>query len=248
MVSSKMIQRMRILFLVLIASLCSCGRIGSQGTVRVGIDPLWSPIDFGPQTSYVNGYTEDLLLEMAQYSGMQFQLLRANGGDLLEGLRSGIYDVVLTATPPYEYHLAKYDFSENFLDLGPVLIVSYGSKKNSLSQMDGDMVGIIANDPAELILAKYPALIIRSYNSIPDLLGAVARGEIEAALLDQIPAVNFVTDLYAGVLQIASPPMTQEGIHLVGPKGGMDGMNRTLTSLRKKKTVDSLLKKWGLAS
>lgn len=232
--------------LLLAMFVVGCGG-GSQRGIRIGYDPNWYPTDFGPQTSYVNGYTEELLLEMAHYSGMRFELIKASSDDLLDGMKNGKYHAVITTLPPYEYNVARYDFSKNFLDLGPVLIVAYGSKKTDLSKMDGEMVGIITNDPAALILEKYPTLIIRSYSSIPDLLGAVARGEIQAALLDQIPAVNYVGDLYAGVLQIVGRPLSDKGIHIVGPKGALGNVNKTLEALRKKKAVDILLKKWELA-
>lgn len=235
-------------FLILALAVCcgGCGNGISGGGIRIGFDPNWYPTDFGPQTSYVNGYTEDLLLEIATYGGFRFELIQTSSDNLIEGMQQGKYHAIITTLPPYEYNVAKYDFSENFLDLGPVLIVSYGSKKNDLGKMNGDMVGILTNDPAALILEKYPTLIIRNYSSIPDLLGAVAKGEIQGALLDQIPAVNYLGDLYAGVLQIASKPMTNKGVHLVGPKGTLGRINKNLESLRKKKAIDALLKKWEL--
>lgn len=235
----------RLLVLALLAWGCSCE--SSRGGIRIGVDPLWYPVDFGPQTSYVNGYTEDLLLEMAQYSGMSFELVKASWDNLIEGMKEGQYDAIITTLPPYEHNQAKYDFSKNFLDLGPVLIVSYGSDKTDLSKMDGEMIGIIANDSSELILAKYPTVIVRNYSTIPDLLDAVAKGGIEGALLSRIPAVNFVGDLYAGVLQIVGKPLTDQGIHLVGPKGGIRSFNKNLEALLRKKTVAELQKKWELA-
>jgi ABC-type amino acid transport substrate-binding protein len=234
------------IFRFLILALAVCGCSSSAGKIRIGFDPNWYPSDFGSQTSYVNGYIQELLLEMAQYGGFRFELIQRSSDNLLEGMQQGQYQAIISTLPPYEYNLAKYDFSENFLDLGPVLIVSYGSKKNDLSKMNGEMVGILTNDPAALILEKYPTLIIRNYSSIPDLLGAVAKGEIEGALLDQIPAVNYVSDLYAGVLRIVGQPLTNKGVHLVGPKGTLGTINKNIEALRKKKAIDALLKKWGL--
>ncbi|MBU6383037.1 MAG: transporter substrate-binding domain-containing protein [Verrucomicrobia bacterium] len=237
---------MRFLRLFLLAlGFCSCG--SNPGGFRIGYDPDWYPSDFGPQTSYVNGYTAEMLLEMAHLSGMRFELVRANGGSLLEGLQAKKYDAVLTTLPPYEYNLAKYDFSENFLDLGPVLIAPLQAEKNSLEKLEGDLVGIITNDPAALILAKHPAIIIRQYPSVPALLDAVAQGEIQGALLAYIPAVNYVSDLYSGILHIVGKPLTHQGIHLVGAKGGLDAFNRNLASLRKKSVLEKLKQKWELA-
>lgn len=235
----------RLFFFAFIAIFYSCSN-SSSSSFRIGIDPSWYAEDFGPQTAYVNGYTEDLLLEMSRYSGMQFELVRTNWDDLLDGLRQKKYDALITNLPRYDYHLAKYDFSENFLELGPVLIVPTKAQKNTLEKLDNDLVGIVTNDRSEQILAKYPGIVIRSYPSIPELLDAVAKGEIEGALLGQIPALNYVSDLYADVLEISGAPLTDAGIHLVGPKGGINAFNKHLISLRKKKILEKLQEKWAL--
>lgn len=237
---------MRAFLLLLLSLLVGCGG-GSQKLLRVGIDPTWYPIDFGSQTSYVNGYTEDLLLEMAHYSGMEFEIVHVNWDDLLDGLKAKKFDAILTSLPPYEYNQALYDFSLNTLDLGPVLIVPVNGGKESLEHLKGELVGLLTNDSAVALLEKYPEILIRNYSSIPELLNAVVTGDVEAALLNRIPAVNFVGDLYAGRLKIAGDPMTKAGLHLVAPKGRLQKFNRTLESLQKKKTVEMLLKKWGFS-
>jgi len=236
----------RLFILVLVA--CACGSNGFHGSMRIGIDTKWYPIDFGPQTAYVNGYTEDLLLEMARYTGMTFELVSANWDALDEGLKERKYDAILTSMPPYDYNLVKYDFSENYLDLGPVLIVPVGAAQGNLSQLEGKLVGVIANTQTSLILEKHPTIIIRTYTSIPDLLNAVAGGDIQAALLAKIPAVSFVKDLYAEKLQIVGDTMSNAGLHLVGPKGKINRFTAALETLRKRKILDTLLKKWGLAA
>lgn len=237
----------RLLTLALFLCGCSCGNDSPRGALRIGVDTKWYPIDFGPQTSYVNGYTEDLLLEMARYSGVQFEVVSANWDSLLDGIKENKYDAVLTSLPPYEYNTAKYDFSSNFLDVGPVLIIANDADQTDLTKMDGELVGLIANDPAVVILQKHPAIIVRNYNSIPDLLNAVVSGEVHAAVLDRIPAINYVNDLYAGKLKIVGNPMTDKGLHLVTAKGRAKGFIKTLDTLRKKKKLDALLKKWGLS-
>ncbi len=234
--------------LVLLLFLCGCScESGSRRTLRIGVDPQWSPLDFGTQTSYVNGFTEDLLLEMARYSGMQFEVVWTNWDTLLQGLKEEKYDAILSSMPPYEYNKAKYDFSSNFLDLGPVLIVAADSEKKDLSKMNQELVGVIANSPSALILQTNAEIIVRSYSSIPDLLNAVVAGEIQAALLTQIPAVNFIHDLYAGKLKIVGRPLDDSGLHLVGLKGKINPFNKTLDALLKRKTVKDLLKKWNLS-
>ena len=225
--------------------LCGCTS-SSRGALKIGIDPDWYLADFGLQTAYVNGYTEDVLLELSRYSGMQFELIRTNWDNLLDGIRDGKYEAVVSTLPLYEYNLAKYDFSENFLSTGPVLIVPYQSNQTSLEQLEGDLVGVITGDPAELILAKHPTIVIRKFSSIPELLEAVALGDIEGALLDYIPAVNYISDLYVEVLQIAGKPLTNDGIHLIGKKGAINAFNKNLKSILKTKKLQKLQQKWSI--
>lgn len=237
---------LRIFFVALLLVGCGSNHFSRVG-MRIGIDPLWYPKDFGTQTSYVNGYIENLLLEMNEYSGVRFEIVQASWDNLLDGLKEKKYDAIITTLPPHEYHLAKYDFSDNLLSLGPVLIVPTGSSKKDLDVLGGDLVGIIMNDPAALILEKHPEIVIREFQSIPDLLGAVTLGKIDAALLDRIPAVNYIDNLYAGMLEIPSKPLNNAGIRLVGPKGEIDSFNRSFKSLKKKGDVKKLQKKWELA-
>jgi len=245
---------LRTMFLFLLSILvlqgCSCGSgSGRGGAFRVGIDPNWYPIDFGSQQSFVNGFVEDLLLEIARYTGIEFERLPANWDNLLGGMMSQKFDAVLTSLPPYDYNKALYDFSSNFLDLGPVLIVPVNAKQADLAKMKGELVGLVAGDPAVLILNKHPDIVIKNYTTIPDLLNGITDGESEAGLLNQIPAVSYVQDLYSGVLKIASKPMTDAGLHLIVLKDKNSHLlrqfDRALEHMKKKK-LPALLKKWQL--
>jgi ABC-type amino acid transport substrate-binding protein len=245
---------MRLVIFVLCAvflSGCGCGKKSSDdGTFRLGVDPNWYPINFGAQQAYVNGFTEDFLIELSKQSGLVVTKVTANWDALLEGLTQGKYDAVLTSLPRYTYNEAKYDFSDNFLDIGPVFILREGAQDVELSQMKGGVVGFLTGDPSEFIIQKNLAITMRSYASIPDLLNDVANGVIEAAVLSRIPAVNYVSDLYAGKLKMASAPLTEAGLHLVTLKQRqekpMKVFDKGLSHLKKKGKLSELLKKWGL--
>jgi ABC-type amino acid transport substrate-binding protein len=232
---------------VLLSIFCGCGD-SNRAAFRVGVDPTWAPLSFGELESYVNGYTEEVLFEIAQYNGGGFQKMNANWDTLLEGMHRGRYDAVLTSLPRYSFNQAAYDFSDNFLDLGPVLVVPAHSKVDDLSLLAKHLVGVIAEDPSILLLQKYPDAILRQFSSIPDLLNALAMGEVSAALLDRLSAVNYVQDLYQGQLKIGSSPLTDAGLHLVTLKGKhqvfLRRFNGALKKFRKKHQLETLQKKW----
>lgn len=232
-----------IFFLLFLAIGCQSS---FRSSIRVAVDPNWGNADFGLQAPYINGYIQDSLLKFSKYGGIDFVLIERNSDDLLSGLEKGEYDAVLTTLLPHEYYLARYSFSESFLDIGPVLVVQKGSSFDELSDLKNQAVGIIEDDPGALILEKDPSILIRKYSSIPALLNAVVEGQIEGALLDQLKASSFTADLYPGSLHITGKPLNKEAIRLVGVKGKLNRFNREFSSFRKRDTLKELQKKWQL--
>lgn len=212
--------------------------------MKIGYDPNWYPFDFEKQTSYVNGYTENLLIEMASSTGRQFELITANWDTLFDGLGERKYDAVLSTMAPYAYHLAKYDFSENILTLGPVLIIPYKGEKRTLDELEGECIGIMTNDPATYLIEKHPSIILRSYDSAPNLLNALVKGDIQGAILNHLPAASYVRDLYRNILEIVGVPLTKDGLHFVTRKGDIKPLQEGVETLRKKKMISTLQKKW----
>jgi ABC-type amino acid transport substrate-binding protein len=240
-----------VLFFVLTLVLSCCGCGGSRhGQFRIGVDPNWYPLNFDILQPYVNGFVDDLLLEISQYTGMEFIKVEANGDSLLDELREKKYEAVLTSLPSYNFYRAKYDFSHNFLDLGPVLVVPANSQYHDLQQMSNEVIGLVTEDPALLVLQKYPKIIVRKYTTVSEVLDAVVNGSVEAALIDRLVASTFVRDLYAGKLKIASAPLTDAGLHLICMKEHekhlMDVFNKSIQHFSKKKRLQALQTKWQL--
>lgn len=246
---------MRVLLLVFSLILGACtpkvsGKIDSRP--KLGIDPTWSPLEFGAQGAYINGFTDELMREIASSLDIEFNKLHANPGDLLSGLEEGTYDVVLSSLPTYTFNLAKYDFSKNFLEIGPVFIVPKNAPYKKISQLQHQYVGVIAGSKSIELLAKYPKVRVRKYLSGPDLLNGIVSGEVAGGLLARVPASAYVSDLYQEKLKIVSSPLTGQGLHLVALKNSqedlMQGFDESLKTLKRKKRLEELLKKWSLAA
>lgn len=223
-----------------------------RSSIQIGIDACWYPIDFGQQTPYINGFIEDLLLEIAQRSGVEFNRISANWDSLYDGLMQGQYEVVISSLPPYDFNLAQYDMSKNILDTGPVLIVPMQASYSHLGGINGGQIGILAGDFPSLALLQSLNLIIRTYPSIPELLSAVASKTVEGALLNRIQAVAYVDDLFSTNLKIIGKPLDATGLHFITLKGKsnwlMNELNQKLEAIKKTKQFQSLLKKWRLGN
>jgi polar amino acid transport system substrate-binding protein len=245
------VQVIRNLFvIVLFFHGCSCGKPSNDSKPKIGIDSSWSLLNFGNQTAYVNGFSEELLMEIAAREGIQFEKVSANWDVLFSGLKENKYDAVLTSLPPYTFNLAKYDFSQNFLALGPVFIVPVHATYKKLSQIINMPIGVLNGDSSANILGKYPDIRVAYYTSVPDLLNAAVTGDVAGVLLSRIPAINYVSDLYKNKLKIVSAPLNDEGIHLIAEKGKQEALIQSfdegLKILKKNKKLKNLLRKWSL--
>jgi len=226
-----------------------CGNGGGKG-LRIGIDPNWYPQNFQGQEAYVNGYVEELLLEISKYSGLEFQRVNANWDTLLDGLHHHRYDAVLSSLPPYNFNTAKYDFSRDFLNVGPVLITKINSEAQELKDMTDKVIGILSVDQQLLIMQKYPDILIRNYNLASDALAALKNREVEGVIIDRLTAISFLRGIYAGQLKVAGGPLNDLSLRLVTMKdahsGDLKKFNKSLQYLAKKKKLQKLQKKWRL--
>lgn len=237
---------------ILLLAVVLCGGCADKPKekIKIGIDSSWYPLNFGPQTAYVEGFIDDLLQEVAHHMKVEFEKIPISQSNLYMGLKENRYNAVLTSLPPYTFNVAKYDFTQNFLRVGPVLIVPADAKYKKLGQMEGMTVGMIVGNDVTVILQKYPDIRTRSYMSNIELLNAVVSGDVSGAFLDRIPAVGYTSDLYNGKLKIATIPLNDTGIHLIAEKGKQEELvksfNDSITFLKKKKFYRDLLQKWSL--
>jgi len=240
-------------FLVYIfAALCLAGCAQNSSTpFKIGVDPTWYPVNFEDQTAYVNGFVEDLLLEMAWHGRFEWEKVHEAGDSLLLGLKQKKYDAILTSLPRYTFNLAKYDFSENFLNLGPVLVVPANSPYTKVENIKEGVLGAISGNNLDAEIGKNPMIQIRFYLTAPELLNAVVEGDVIGALIGSLKAESYVGDLYKGRLKIVTEPLSDYGLHLVVAKGEsqklLDLFNTNLKWIRNKK-MESLVRKWGLTT
>ncbi len=194
----------------------------------------------------MNGYLEDLLFALSEESGLRFERIHANADAILPELSVGQYDIVVTGLSPHPLYQTRYDFSPRVLNTGLMLLLP----PHASTDLSGKIIGIQSQE-ANHYLQQYPNVIIRIYESIPELLSAVVSGDADGALLSRVPAINYVRDLYAGALEISGEPLTEAGIRFVAIKGEYKKqialLDKSIEKLEKRGKLKALQEKWRLA-
>lgn len=249
MISSFFRNIHKILLGTLLLLFCSCGGSSKQ-RYEIALDPLWYPLELMGRENNVFGFSNDLLKAISKEKHIEFSLLSTNWDTLIEGLNQKKYQGVLSSLYPYNFNQQHYQFSETYLQTGPVLLLPSQSSYTSLSEMATKEVGVISGSPYVLIAEKNPGIIIRLYDTIPHMLNDLTAGHLDGAVIPLLEAEAFVQDLYHGQLKIATGPLNDEGLRLICLKNQdpalIQEFNEGLTQLKADGTYQRILEKWSL--
>jgi polar amino acid transport system substrate-binding protein len=246
---------LRFVFLTLMAFqfiLSGCSTSENSSERRFAIDPMWNSLSLKGRESNLTGFATDLLQEIGRVEKINFVKVSVSWDQLIPGLMNKDVEAILISMSPYNFNQNQFDFSDLFLNTGPVLVVPSSSRVSALNQLDGKEIAAISGTSGALILEKYPGILIRNYDSIPQALNAIVKGDIDGALVDILTATAYLQDIYHGSLKIATPTLNDSGLRMVSLHNAapdlIEGFNEGLEKLKSNGTYDKLLKKWSLTT
>lgn len=239
----------RIICVLCLLLLGSCGNTQSGYDVKVALDPSWRPLTIPGRENNVTVFSLELIEAIGAEEKLSIGIYERSWDNLMLGLQSGDYLAICTSMQPYLFHDKTYVFSDVYLTTGLVLVTAIKSSWSSLDELAGREVGLLHSSMP--LLEKYPQVIQRRCDSIQQAFKDLIEGRIDAALVDRLTAQVFVTDLYAGQLKITSSPLTDEGLRLMGLKKNakefIETFDKGLIALKSKGSYQKMAQKWGLS-
>lgn len=239
----------KILILISILLLSSCGS-APPPSYQIAIDPQWYSMNIKGKEQNITGFATDILKEISLNQKIHLELITRNWDNLTEGLKQKKYEAILSNLYPYVFNLKKYSFSDLFLATGPVLVVPISSSIHSLDQMGGKEIAIQAGSEGAALLAPHGDILTRTYESIPQALNALSKGEVDGAIVHILQAKAYCKDLYQGVLKMATKPLNAQGIRLLTVYDQnpllLEHFNAGLKTLHHNGKYEKLLEKWSL--
>ncbi|NGX29594.1 MAG: Arginine-binding extracellular protein ArtP [Candidatus Anoxychlamydiales bacterium] len=216
----------------------------------IAMDRNWFSLALNGQEANLNGFINDLLLEITKEKKIYFEIIDNNFDELTLDLKKKKYDAILSPIEPYNFNKAKYDFSKDIIKTGFVLITSKKANYKSLNDMSNKHVGYISDTGSVIFLQKYADIFEEPYTSIPTMLDAIVNGNTEGAILSIIPAYKYVSDLYQNELKIIKPPLNDRAIRLITLKDQNQDLlnlfNASLAEMENNNKLEELKKKWSL--
>ena len=214
-------------------------------------DGTWYPITLGGKEKNMLGFTNELILKIAEKEDFQVKLFNKGYTGLFLGLENGDFDAVISSLVPSSSNKSRFIFSDPIYLVGPVLVVRKGYVLNSLEQLVGGTIAFRRGDNIDVDFTRYPNVFMNVYDSYALAVEALIDNRVDAILMQAIPAYNTIQGYYSGKMAVATAPMNDSGLRLIALKGRkgqqiIDSFNKGLQEMRKDGTYKSLMNSWQL--
>lgn len=240
---------------------CTGHRALDHKVFRIGRDASWYPLQLSGKEKNLVAFTNELLLAIAKDQEFHFEIQDVRSHTLFEELERGDYDAVFSSLMPNALNRERYEFSDPFFLVGPVLVVLANSPITSLADMDGKIIGVgrgtslvfNINQYQNLLVTPFnPNLLITPYNKTTTALDDLLNDKIDGVIMGLVTAYTQSHSYRAGQIKVIYPPLTDEGLRLVAKHSIastylLSKFNDGLKKMKEDGTYQNLLDKWGLA-
>lgn len=210
--------------------------------------PPFESVDTAKSDEIV-GFDIDLAKAIAGKLGYQVKVKDIDFGGLIQSLKSGEVDFVLSGMTPTEKRKKNVDFSDIYYTARHMIVSKKDSGINSLADLKGKTVGVqlgsIQEGKAKDINKTTP-IKIENRNRIPDLVQEIKAGRFDAAIIEDTVAKGYFTkekDLKGFTL---TDDASEAGSAIAFPKNSdlTDKFNKELKKMKDNGELDKLIVKW----
>jgi ABC-type amino acid transport substrate-binding protein len=190
-------------------------RIQMRGILRVGIDPTYPPFDT-LQEGKPAGYDVLLANVIAADLGVRAEFHTLALDTLYDALASDQVDVLISALPFIYERQKEVRYSVPYYQSGQVIVIrATGTSIRTAQDLAGKTIAVELGSNADTQARRLareitPTLkLLSTYHSPDEALEAVAEGEADAAITDNLSAQTYIA-AHPQALLILSPPLTDE--------------------------------------
>lgn len=228
----------------------SCTGSEKKDRYRIARDPTWYPLHLDGREKNLLAFSDDLLREIAYRQGVQFHFVQAGPSVLEQGLQRGDFDAALASWQMDAFKKARFVFSDPYFFTGEVLVVPTGSTTTGLANTPNRRVGILRGQLTFHSIEGDDTIDYKQYETLTSAIESMLRGDVDAVIMNLIPASALMRGIYGSRIKIVGSPLTESGIRVVVKKGENDPLitlfNEGLQELIKDGTALKLREKWGL--
>ena len=201
-----------------------------EGFFVVGTCADYPPFEFKSGDKIV-GVDVDVAQKISDNLGLKLEVEDMSFDALLLSLATGKLDAVLAGMCSTEERAKSVDFSDPYFRANQVIMVGKNSEINSSNDLNGKKIGAqIGTTGCQYCIDTYGN--ISTYNSNIDAVLDLEKGQIDAVVMDELPARRYVNKK-EDKIKILDDYLFSEDIRIAVPKGNYNLKNKINSILPK---------------
>jgi polar amino acid transport system substrate-binding protein len=241
----------------LLAMLALCGLIGiarAESTLQAVLkrgELLAGTTADSPPSAYLDaqgrqvGYCADVARYLARRLGVKLTFVPVTAASRIPLLTTGRIDAEIAVTTPQKVRNEVVDFTYSYIwDDGVLLVHDGASTRPEDYQAAGKTIGAVQGDGfIDRWKLLYPAAKLQLFHEASDVAGALRKGDVDAAIVNQNAAVLFVR---AGGFAMTPPWTNSPDAIMVRPDDSKwrNWLNWALQRMWVEGTLQKLYVKW----
>ncbi len=208
------------------------------GILTVGVDASApGALHSDPSVPGFEGFEVDLMTEVAVRLGLTYRYRGGPGAGLIDELREGRLDAVVTAATITEERKRLVDFSEPYLEYRLGIAVGRHGAIRTLADLDGKRIAVrIATTAAQFAQTRAKAAEIRSYHTNVEAFEAVRAGVVDAWVEDA-PIAQWFVDRIPELELAGTIEATRRTTRSCSAKATMQSGRRSIRCWRRSKPM-----------
>lgn len=220
-------------------------RIKAAGKLVMLTNAAFPPFEYMGDDGKPAGVDVEIAQAIAAEIGVPLEVVDMDFDAIVMAVQSGKGDLGVAGMTNTEERRKNVEFSINYLNTTQMIIVPKDSKIKSKADLVGKTIGVQMGTTGDIFASdNIENAKISGFKTGPDAGIALANGQIEAIVIDEMPASQIVAANEG--LKVLDEPLTQEQYAIAIAKENTDlkaVVDKVLDRLLKDGTVDKLIEK-----
>ena len=234
-----------VLALMMVLSLAACGGSAKKDTLTMATNAYFPPYEYYENDKIV-GIDAEVAAVIAEKLGMELVIEDMDFGSIIAAVQTGKVDMGMAGMTVTEERLESVNFSDVYAVGVQVVIVNEGSAIASLDDLAGKKIGVQENTTGDIYSTdEFGDEFIERYPKGSDAVLALTQGKIDAVIIDNEPAKNFVA-ANAGLVILDTEYAVEDYAIAVSKDNAdlLEKINKALAELTADGTLDKIVAKY----
>ena len=209
----------------------------------MGTNATFKPFEYKDGDTVV-GFDVDLAEEIAKSIDAELKIEDMSFDGLLPALESGQIDLAVAGMSVTEDRAKNAFFSDPYYVASQQIVVRSESSIKNKYELVNKTIGVQLGTTGDQMARQINGAKVVQFPAVPNVLQELTTGRIDAAILDNAPAAQYVAGF--SNLKVLSLPLSREPYAVAIKKGNqqlLDQVNRVITEMRGDGRMQKILMK-----